>query len=108
MMPVPDVPLARKAIREFLTTPIDWYMHLALTSSLHSRVSLRTVDVPTAFVAGRYDVLAASYDMRTASERIPGSHYVELAGTHFLQMEKPREVHALLLELLERVATVSR
>jgi len=29
---------------------------------------------------------------------------VELSGSHFLQMEKPREVHALLLELLDRVA----
>ncbi len=108
MLPVPDVPLARRAIREFLTTPIDWYMHLALASSLHARVSLSTIDVPTTFVAGRYDVLAASYDMRTASERIPAARYVELPGSHFLQMEKPREVHALLRELLDRVASVSR
>jgi pimeloyl-ACP methyl ester carboxylesterase len=108
MLPVPDVPLARRAIREFLTTPIDWYMHLALASSLHRRVSLRTIGVPTSFVAGRYDVLTSSYDMRTAAERIPGAQYVELAGSHFLQMEKPAEVHALLLDLLERVATVTR
>ena len=105
MLPVPDVPLARRAIREFLTTPTDWYMHLALTSSLHARVSLSTIDVPTTFVAGRYDVLAASYDLRTASERIPSAQYVELRGSHFVQMEKPREVHALLLDLLDRVAS---
>ena len=104
MLPVPDEPLARRAIREFLTTPTDWYAHLALASSLHARVSLRTIDVPTTFVAGRYDVLAASYDMRTASERIPSAQYVELPGSHFLQMEKPREVHALLLDLLDRIA----
>jgi len=105
MLPVPDVPLARRAIREFLTTPTDWYMHLALTSSLHARVSLRTIDVPTTFVAGRYDVLAASYDLRTASERIPSAQYVELPGSHFVQMEKPHEVHELLLDLLDRVAS---
>jgi pimeloyl-ACP methyl ester carboxylesterase len=104
MLPVPDVPLARRAIREFLTTPTDWFAHLALASSLHARVSLRTIDVPTTFVAGRYDVLAASYDMRTAAERIPSAQYVELPGSHFLQMEKPSEVHALLLELLDRIA----
>jgi pimeloyl-ACP methyl ester carboxylesterase len=104
MLPVPDVPLARRAIREFLTTPIDWYMHLALASSLHSRVSLRTIDVPASFVAGRHDILASSYDMRTAAGRIPGARYVELSGSHFLQMEKPAEVHALLRELLARVA----
>ena len=105
MLPVPDVPLARRAIREFLATPTDWYMHLALTSSLHARVSLSTIDVPTTFVAGRYDVLAASYDLRTASERIPSAQYVELPGSHFVQMEKPQEVHELLLDLLDRVAS---
>ena len=104
MLPVTDEPLARLAIREFLTTPTDWYSHLALASSLHARVPLHSIDVPTTFVAGRYDVLAASHDMRTASERIPSAQYVELPGSHFLQMEKPREVHALLLELLDRVA----
>jgi pimeloyl-ACP methyl ester carboxylesterase len=104
MLPVADQQLARRAIREFLSTPTDWYMHLALASSLHARVSLRTIEVPTTFVAGRYDVLAASYDMRTAAERIPSAQYVELAGSHFLQMEKPREVHALLLDLLDRIA----
>jgi pimeloyl-ACP methyl ester carboxylesterase len=29
--------------------------------------------------------------------------YVELGGTHFLQMEHPDEVHALLQEFLRRV-----
>src|SRR6478609_7053093 len=104
MLPMPDPELARRAIREFLTTPIDWYMHLALASSLHLRVSLRTIDVPVSFVAGRHDVLASSYDMRTAAERIPGADYVELSGSHFLQMEKPAEVHARLHALLARVA----
>jgi pimeloyl-ACP methyl ester carboxylesterase len=104
MLPQPDPELARRAIREFLTTPIDWYMHLALASSLHLRVSLRTIDVPTAFVAARYDVLASSYDMATAADRIPEASYVELGGSHFVQMEKPEAVHSALLTLLDRVA----
>lgn len=103
MLPVPDVELARRAVREFLTTPIDWYMHLAVTTSRHVRVSLRGVRVPTAFVAGRWDVLASAEDMRTASERIAGSTYVRLNASHFVAMERPDEVHALLLDLLERV-----
>ncbi|MET0837573.1 MAG: alpha/beta hydrolase [Marmoricola sp.] len=103
MLPMPDPALARRAIREFLTTPIDWYMHLALHSSLHERVSLRSIDVPTSFLAGRYDVLASSYDMRTAAERIPGAVYEEIWATHFISMEKPGEVHEALLDLLDRV-----
>ena len=103
MLPMPDPELARRAIKEFLTTPTDWYMHLALHSSLHLRVSLRAIDVPTSFVAGKFDILASSHDMKTAAERIPGAVYDELMATHFISMEKPDEVHEALLDLLDRV-----
>ena len=103
MMPVADPELSRRAVREFLTTPTAWYMHLALHSSLHERVSLRRVRVPTSFLAGKYDVLASSRDMRSAAARIPGAVYEELAATHFLPMEKPDEVQQALDELLGRV-----
>ena len=104
MRPPADPVLARRAVREFLTTPTDWYMHLALHSSLHERVSLRDIDVPTAFVAGTYDILASARDMRTAADRIPGATYSLLKASHFLPMETPAEVHALLLDVLRRVA----
>ena len=103
MLPAPDTVLARRAIQEFLTTPTDWYMHLALHSSLHGRVSLRTITVPTSFIGGTYDVLASTHDMRTATERIPGATYTELPATHFIAMERPDEVHEGLLDLLDRV-----
>jgi pimeloyl-ACP methyl ester carboxylesterase len=103
MFAMPDALNARRAIREFLSTPTDWYMHLALHSSLHRRVSLRDISVPTAFVAGKYDLLASAHDMRTAADRIPGATFQELVATHFLTMEKPDEVHEALLDLLDRV-----
>jgi pimeloyl-ACP methyl ester carboxylesterase len=105
MLPVADVALTAATVREMLQTPIDWYMHLAVTTSKHVRVSLRTIDVPTTFVAGRWDVLASADDMLTASERISGSTYVRLDASHFVAMEKPDEVHALLLDLLATVET---
>jgi pimeloyl-ACP methyl ester carboxylesterase len=104
MMPTAEIPALRRAIKEFLTTPVDWYMHLALAAAEHPRVSLRHVKVPTAFVGGRFDLLASSEDMATASERIPGSTYVELPGSHFLQLEHPDPVHDELLTLLGRIA----
>lgn len=103
MMPLPDTDMGRRAVKEFLSTPMDWYMHLALHSSLHLRVSLRTIDVPTSFVAGKYDVLTSSFDMLTAAARIPGAVHQELRATHFLPMEKPDEVHEALLDLLDRI-----
>lgn len=105
MRPVEDPERARRAVAEFLTTPVDWYAHLALRTSQHLRVSLRSIEVPTSFVAGRYDLLASSHDMRTAAERIPGATYAELRASHFLSLERPTEVHRALLDLLDRVAT---
>jgi pimeloyl-ACP methyl ester carboxylesterase len=103
MMPTEEIPAVQRAVKEFLTTPVDWYMHLALTAAEHPRVSLRRIDVPTAFVAGRYDLLASSQDMETAAERIPGATYVELPGSHFIQLEHPEVVHQELLDLIGRV-----
>lgn len=103
MLPTPDPVNTAHAVREFLQTPVDWYMHLALATSKHLRVSLRRIAVPTAFVAGKYDVLASSHDMQTAAFRIDGATYTELRASHFLPMEHPTEVHELLLDLLDRV-----
>jgi pimeloyl-ACP methyl ester carboxylesterase len=103
MLPVPDPGLAAVAVREFLTTPPDWYFHLALKTSEHARVRLSRVGVPVAFVAGSYDVLAGARDMRTAADRLADATYAELRASHFVQMERPDEVHALLLEFLARV-----
>ena len=103
MLPVKDPENAARAISEFLTTPVDWYMHLALHSARHLRVSLSKVDVPCAFVGGQLDILASTRDMRTAAERIPGATYVNLFGTHFLTLERPKLITSMLQELIDRV-----
>jgi pimeloyl-ACP methyl ester carboxylesterase len=103
MFPVRDKELTVRAVKEFLTTPIDWYMHLALSTSKHARVSLSKVHVPALFVAGSYDVLAGTRDMASAAKRLEKGEYVELRGTHFIAMEQPELVHQLLLEFLETV-----
>lgn len=103
MFPVPDPELAAVAVREFLTTPIEWYMRLALATAEHGRVSLSGLGVPVAFVAGSWDILSGTRDMQTAAARIPDATYEELRGSHFIQMEQPDRVHQLLLEFLERV-----
>ncbi|WP_193605138.1 alpha/beta fold hydrolase [Nocardioides dongkuii] len=103
MFPVADPELAAAAVGEFLTTPVDWYAHLALRTSEHPRVPLSRIRVPATFVAATYDVLAGARHMRTAAERVAGAEYVELRGSHFIQMEQPERVHELLLALLDRV-----
>lgn len=103
MLPTEEITAVRRAVKEFLGTPVEWYMHLALAAAEHPRVPLRRIAVPTTFVAGRYDLLASAQDMSTAAERIPGARYVELPGSHFLQLEHPDPVHEELLKLLGRV-----
>ncbi|WP_323791796.1 alpha/beta hydrolase [Nocardioides sp.] len=103
MLPLRDPDLAEAAIKEFLTTPLDWYFHLALSTSRHARVRLSTISVPAMFVAGTFDVLAGARDMASAAARLEESTYVELCGTHFIQMEQPEVVHQLLLDFLEQV-----
>ncbi|RNL65206.1 alpha/beta hydrolase [Nocardioides marmoriginsengisoli] len=103
MLPVADPELTAMTVHGMLQTPVDWYMHLAVETSKHVRVSLRSINVPTSFVAGRWDVLASAADMRTAAERIEDAEYHEFEATHFVAMEHPGEVHELLLDLLDRV-----
>jgi pimeloyl-ACP methyl ester carboxylesterase len=103
MLPVADPELTARAVGALLAIPVEWYGHLALHTAQHPRVSLSTIDVPTAFVAGTFDVLAGARSMASAADRIEGATYTELRGTHFLQMEQPDRVHELLLELLRRV-----
>jgi len=105
MLPVSDPAMTALAVKEFLTTPTEWYFHLALSTSRHARVHLSGIDVPATFVAGTYDVLAGARDMASAATRIPGASYVEIRGSHFLPLEHPELVHDLLLELLSEVAS---
>jgi pimeloyl-ACP methyl ester carboxylesterase len=103
MFPVRDPELAEVAIKEFLTTPLDWYFHLALSTSRHARVRLSSIAVPALFVAATFDVLAGARDMASAAARVDEGAYVELRGSHFIQMEQPEVVHQLLLDFLDQV-----
>lgn len=103
MLPLRDPETAAVGIKEFLTTPLDWYFHLALSTSRHARVSLSSIEVPAMFVAGTWDLLAGARDMASAADRMTDADYVEIPGSHFIQMEHPEIVHGLLLDFLAKV-----
>jgi pimeloyl-ACP methyl ester carboxylesterase len=104
MFPGADPAVVRQAVTTYLDTPIEWGMHLARGADQHARVSLRTITVPTTFIAGKRDMLASASDVEAAAELIPHAQYFELVGSHFIQMERPHEVHQHLLALLERIS----
>ncbi|PZS13573.1 MAG: alpha/beta hydrolase [Pseudonocardiales bacterium] len=103
MFPGADPDVVREAVTTYLDTPIEWGMHLARGADQHARVSLSKIAMPTIFLAGKYDMLASARDMKTAASCIPDSEYVELAGSHFIQMERPQDVHRYLLALVDRI-----
>jgi pimeloyl-ACP methyl ester carboxylesterase len=102
MFPTAKAPDVRRTVREFLTTPVEWYGHLAVAASEHGRVSLSSIDVPAVFVAGRFDVMASHRDMRSAARRMD-ARYVNLFGSHFLTLERSAVLADLLRELVEQV-----
>ena len=65
----PTASSPRRAVREFLTTPLDWYFHLALRTSEHARVPLQQVRVPT--LLRRRDVRRPRRRPRHAHRRGP-------------------------------------
>lgn len=102
MLPGADPEVLQRAVNTYLDTPIEWGMHLARIADQHARVSLRHITVPCTFVAGRHDMLASAHDMGTAAARIRDAAYVRLNGSHFIQMERPDEVHRHLMQLVAR------
>ena len=101
MLPVPDPEGARRRrARVPRRPPSSGTCTSPCATSEHGRVSLSRIEVPAAFVAAKWDVLAGSRDMASAAARIPDATYVELRGSHFVQMEQPERVHQLLLEFL--------
>jgi pimeloyl-ACP methyl ester carboxylesterase len=103
MMPSADPAVVERTVGEFLTTPVDWYMHLGREAARHDPMCLHRLKVPGVFVAGTFDMLASAADMRKEAKRIPGWRYVEIPGSHSLPMEHPsavhRELRAFVMEL---------
>lgn len=108
VFPIAEPELAAMALREFLTTPTEWYFHLALRTRPQRRVPLRRIRVPALFVGGSWDWLANPRHVAAAAARMPAGQYVELRGSHVVQMEQPERVHRLLLQFLDRVEAGSR
>ena len=103
VFPSADTAELRTMLQDFFTTHPAWYATLALSVSEHARVSLRDVDIPVTFLAGRWDVLTGARAMLTASQRVRGSRYRELPATHFIPVELPDVVLDELWALLARV-----
>ena len=87
-------------LEEFRRHDFRRYFTLALAMAEHEPMDLAFVRCPTTLVAGRYDVITSRHDMARAARRIPHARLVLLDGSHFLPIERPDEITALLRDLV--------
>ena len=99
---VPDPDLAALAFAQVLAVPVQWYAHLALSTTRRTPPPLSRVTVPATFVGGSHDLVAGARDVASAARRMPHAQYVELRSSHFLPLEHPDRVHQLLRSLIAR------
>ncbi|MDB5517766.1 MAG: putative epoxide hydrolase [Tardiphaga sp.] len=94
---------------------LQWYRcgtSGAFTAELETFAG-RHIDVPSCFISGQQDwgihqrPGAIEAMQATACTRMLGCHLIDGAG-HWVQQEQPEQVSRLLLQFLERAATVNR
>ena len=95
-------------LREFLVQDWGWYMTLALAAADHPPLDVSSLTCPVTFVAGRSDVLTSVHDVVAAADRLAHAEVVVLPGSHYLSLERPREVHEALDALTARTDLAGR
>jgi pimeloyl-ACP methyl ester carboxylesterase len=90
------------AMREFLGHDWRWYFTLALAVDDHAPLDVSSVRCPVTFVAGRRDVLTSADSVVAAARGVPHARVEVLEGTHFLPLEHPDRLEALLDDLARR------
>jgi 3-oxoadipate enol-lactonase len=91
-------------LEEFRRHDFRWYFTLAVAMAEHEPMDLSFVRCPATLVAGTRDIVTSRHHMERAAAKIPHAKLVVLDGTHFLPLEKPDELTALLRELVAAAA----
>jgi len=91
-----------ETLRAFSAHDWRWYSELVKAGEKHAPLDIAAVDCPVTFVAGRYDLLASSADMRAAHRLLLDSRFLELPGSHYLPLEFPEVLHRELSRLVDR------
>jgi len=91
-----------ETLRAFSAHDWQWYSELVKAGEKHAPLDIAAVDCPVTFVAGRYDLLASSADMRAAHRLLLDSRFLELPGSHYLPLEFPEVLHRELSRLVDR------
>lgn len=99
---VPRLSATGEVAREFSTHPWTYYSRLVLASAQHRAMDTAFVTFPVTVVAGVFDTLAATGDLRAMAADIPQARFREVNGTHFLPLQFPGALHDELDALADR------
>jgi len=89
-------------IQAFLEHDFEWYFRLMVAAADHEPMDPSFVDCPITVVAGGFDVMTSMRDVVAFAERIEHAEVHILQGTHFIPLEFPDEIMAMLDGLLLR------
>lgn len=98
------LPTLVQVLKAFAKQDWAWYSRLVKATGDHEPMDLRFVDFPVTFIAGTWDSISSAPDVKAASRRLPGSRYLELAGTHYVPLQFPSVMRSELDLLADRCA----
>jgi len=89
-------------IRSFLEHDFEWYFRLMVAAGDHEPMDPSFLTCPITVVAGGFDVMTSMRDVVAFAHRIDQAEVHVLQGTHFIPLEFPDEIMAMLDGLLMR------
>jgi pimeloyl-ACP methyl ester carboxylesterase len=85
---------------EFAKHDWSWYARLVAAGGEHPVPDLSTIECPVTFVAGDRDLITAPWASVNAAAQIPNAAVDVFSATHFLPLEYPNEVVAIIEQAL--------
>lgn len=89
-------------IRSFLEHDFEWYFRLMVAAADHRPMDPSFLTCPITVVAGGFDVMTSMREVVAFAEKIDHAEVHVLQGTHFVPLEFPDEIMAMLDGLLIR------
>ncbi|MFT6563862.1 MAG: pimeloyl-ACP methyl ester carboxylesterase [Actinomycetes bacterium] len=86
----------------FIKQDFSWYFHLFPAAGEHERIDPSFVDVPVTVAAGGMDTLTSMLDVVAFAKEIEHAQVHVLRGTHFIPLEFPDEIMAMIDDVLLR------
>ena len=95
-------------LNAFAEHDFEWYFKLMVAAGDHEPMDPSFVQCPITVVAGGFDVMTSMRDVVTFAEKIDHAEVHVLHATHFVPLEYPDEVMAMLDGLLMRTDLASQ